>query len=200
MPPLTDRPHTISSAYSGGHQRPSLQPYTFHSPDKAAIPEEEEGEAGGAARPPVPQRYTRGEQERPVLPTQTEATILTKQQLVHSSGVPSFSCTQPDMVVPQPVYMNMEDLASLREEEEGLDLKTPTQEDQAGLASCSTSDGSSSGYGSQSTVDTGYSDGEWRVVCEVACSVSPSTRGSHSEICALPYPCKAAYVTTQRYL
>merc|ERR1719319_2033627 len=47
----------------------------------------------------------------------------------------------------------MEDLASLggaraEEAEEGLELKTPTQEDQAGLASCSTSDGSS-GYGSQ---------------------------------------------------
>ena len=46
--------------------------------------------------------------------------------------VPSFSCQQPDMVVPQPVYMNMDDLASLagqREDscEEGLDLKTPTQ-------------------------------------------------------------------------
>ncbi len=26
---LTDRPHTISSAYEKGHQRPQLTPYTF---------------------------------------------------------------------------------------------------------------------------------------------------------------------------
>ena len=49
--------------------------------------------------------------------------------------------------------IGLEDLASLggpraEEGEEGLELKTPTQEDQAGLASCATSDGSS-GYGSQ---------------------------------------------------
>ena len=36
---LTDRPHTISSAYEKGHQRPQLQPYTFAPP----IQEEQEG-------------------------------------------------------------------------------------------------------------------------------------------------------------
>jgi hypothetical protein len=28
-----DRPHTISTAYEKGHQRPQLQPYTFSPPE-----------------------------------------------------------------------------------------------------------------------------------------------------------------------
>jgi len=156
-PPLTDRPHTISSAYEKGHQRPSLQPYTFNPPDKS-IPEEDECESG-TSRPPVPQRVSTA--ERPALPRQTQAAVVAKQRLQQQSGglVPNFACTQPDAVVPQPVYMNMDDLASLannnrEEREDGLELRTPTQEDQAGLASCATSEGSSSGYGSQGTVQS----------------------------------------------
>ena len=73
-------------------------------------------------------------------------------------------------VVPQPVYMNMSDLANMAatraaerqdQNEDGLDLKTPTQEDLDGLPSGS--DGSSSGYGSQNTVkmeDQGLADGK----------------------------------------
>ena len=168
-PPLTDRPHTISSAYEKGHQRPSLQPYTFNPPDKS-IPEEDECESG-TSRPPVPQRVSTA--ERPALPRQTQAAVVAKQRLQQQSGglVPNFACTQPDAVVPQPVYMNMDDLASLannnrEEREDGLELRTPTQEDQAGLASCATSEGSSSGYGSQGTVQSeptehgGSNDGE----------------------------------------
>merc|ERR1719394_1238420 len=47
--PLTDRPHTISSAYEkAGHQRPQLQPYTFSPPESTlTIPEDVEGSAGG---------------------------------------------------------------------------------------------------------------------------------------------------------
>ena len=41
--PLTDRPHTISSAYEKSgiqHQRPQLQPYTFNPPESTlTIPE-----------------------------------------------------------------------------------------------------------------------------------------------------------------
>ena len=33
-PPLSDRPHTISTAYDKGHQRPALQPYTFNKPER----------------------------------------------------------------------------------------------------------------------------------------------------------------------
>ena len=172
-PPLTDRPHTISSAYEKGHQRTSLQPYTFNPPDKS-IPEEEEGESMSSRPPLVPQRVSTA--ERPALPRQTQAAVVAKQRLQQQSSsglVPNFACTQPDAVVPQPVYMNMDDLASLasnnrEEREEGLELRTPTQEDQAGLASCATSEGSSSGYGSQGTVQSepteqqgGDNDGEF---------------------------------------
>ena len=72
-------------------------------------------------------------------------------------------------VVPQPVYMNMSDLERMKQqkleqqqlEEDSLDLKTPTQEDLDNLPS--SSDGSSSGYGSQNLVSEnhGYSDGKW---------------------------------------
>ena len=67
--------------------------------------------------------------------------------------------------------MNMTDLERMKQqkmheqqqlEEDGLDLKTPTQEDLDNLPS--SSDGSSSGYGSQNLVsEHGYSDGEFEV-------------------------------------
>jgi len=182
-PPMTDRPHTISSAYEKGHQRPTLQPYTFNPPDKTIIEEDERpvqsSNRGGsqdqlesnANRPPVPQRCV--SLERPTLPGKTQAALIAKQRITQGaaqgSHLPNFSCNQPDMVVPQPVYMNMSDLANMaatraaeRQDqcEDGLDLKTPTQEDLDGLPSGS--DGSSSGYGSQSTVrveDQGFADG-----------------------------------------
>lgn len=182
-PPMTDRPHTISSAYEKGHQRPTLQPYTFNPPDKTIIEEDERpvqsNNRGGsqeqlestANRPPVPQRCV--SLERPTLPGKTQAALIAKQRITEGaaqgSHLPNFSCNQPDMVVPQPVYMNMSDLANMaatraaeRQDqcEDGLDLKTPTQEDLNGLPSGS--DGSSSGYGSQNAVkveDQGFADG-----------------------------------------
>ena len=52
-------------------------------------------------------------------------------------------------VVPQPVYMNMSDLHALSStgQEDGLELKTPTAEDQSSLGS------SSSGYGSPQIIE-----------------------------------------------
>jgi len=185
-PPMTDRPHTISSAYEKSHQRPLLQPYTFNPPADKTIPEEDErvnsnaenGETYASLRkPPVPQRCI--SLDRPTLPGKTQAAMIAKQKLVNqgqlsSSGsqgqLPNFQCNQPDMVVPQPVYMNMSDLERMRQqklqqqqsqEEDCLDLKTPTQEDLDNLDNNlpSSSDGSSSGYGSQSIVcEQGYTD------------------------------------------
>ena len=77
-PPITDRPHTISSAYEKGHQRPSLQAYTFNPPDKT-IPEEEEVGQEPPSRPPVPQRLT--SMERPSLPGKTEGVQAARQKL-----------------------------------------------------------------------------------------------------------------------
>ena len=82
--------------------------------------------------------------------------------------------------MPQPVYMNMSDLDRMRqqkleaqqsreaEDPDGLDLKTPTQEDLDTLDTLDnmppSSDGSSSGYGSQGRVcepgQQGYTDGK----------------------------------------
>ena len=67
--------------------------------------------------------------------------------------------------------MNMTDLERMRQqkmheqqlEEDGLDLKTPTQEDLDNLPS--SSDGSSSGYGSQNLVsEQGFGDGKFVVL------------------------------------
>jgi len=33
LPPTADRPHTISTAYEKGHQRPPLTVYTFQNPE-----------------------------------------------------------------------------------------------------------------------------------------------------------------------
>ena len=108
-PPMTDRPHTISSAYEKSHQRPLLQPYTFAPPDKT-IPEEDERVNGqeetyaAVRRPPVPQRCI--SLDRPSVPGKTQAAIRAKQALatqsqLSSSGsqqqLPNFQCNQPDM-------------------------------------------------------------------------------------------------------
>ena len=111
-PPMTDRPHTISSAYEKSHQRPLLQPYTFAPPDKT-IPEEDERVNGGqeetyaaVRRPPVPQRSAGVSVDRPSVPGKTQAAIRAKQALatqsqLTSSGsqqqLPNFQCNQPDM-------------------------------------------------------------------------------------------------------
>jgi hypothetical protein len=51
---LTDRPHTISSAYEKGHLRPSLQPYTFSPPESTLTIQENDGEhvVVGQRQPP----------------------------------------------------------------------------------------------------------------------------------------------------
>ena len=110
-PPMTDRPHTISSAYEEGHQRPTLQPYTFNPPDKTIIEEDERpvqsSNRGGsqdhlestANRTPVPQRCV--SLERPTLPGKTQAALIAKQRITEGaaqgSHLPNFSCNQPDM-------------------------------------------------------------------------------------------------------
>ncbi|XP_021699706.1 uncharacterized protein LOC5575624 isoform X7 [Aedes aegypti] len=49
-----DRPHTISSAYEKGHQRPALTVYTFQNPE--AISENQKSPANISCRPPLPVR------------------------------------------------------------------------------------------------------------------------------------------------
>lgn len=49
-----DRPHTISSAYEKGHQRPALTVYTFQNPE--TISENQKSPANISCRPPLPVR------------------------------------------------------------------------------------------------------------------------------------------------
>lgn len=52
-----DRPHTISTAYEKGHQRPPLTVYTFQSPDGSTTNEQhpvQKSPANVACRPPLP--------------------------------------------------------------------------------------------------------------------------------------------------
>lgn len=196
---LTDRPHTISSAYEKGHQRPSLQPYTFNPPESTLTIQENDGEhvvvgqrVQAPPRPPIPQRsLSTSSDGRPSIPGKPLAAAMAaakqqqlqqiqmQQQQLHSrTSLPNFNLSKDDMVVPQPVYMNMSELASLSAQkaaaiqhnndysplaEDSPDLKTPTAEDisvpeqkvgDAGSSSSESSLGSSSGYGSQSTVRT----------------------------------------------
>nr|XP_040240454.2 AF4/FMR2 family member lilli isoform X8 [Anopheles coluzzii] len=60
-----DRPHTISSAYEKGHQRPALTVYTFQSPE--TIAETQKSPANVACRPPLPVRCS--SLERPLSTT-----------------------------------------------------------------------------------------------------------------------------------
>ena len=107
-PPISDRPHTISSAYEKNHQRPLLQPYTFSPPDKT-IPEEDERGVNGCQengseyatlrKPPVPGRQL--SDQRPSLPGKTQAAMIAKQKLTQQQQqpgqLPNFQCNQPDM-------------------------------------------------------------------------------------------------------
>ncbi|TRY62188.1 hypothetical protein TCAL_17208 [Tigriopus californicus] len=143
---LTERPHTISSAYEKGHQRPQLQPYTFQPPCESI--NENENETDTLSRkPPVPQRCVSLDmQQRPVPKGKKPMNpqILAQIRGTNAS-LPNFNTSREDMVLPQPVYMNMSDLAVLAAqkaaaqnaqsqipgtiEEESPDLKTPTAED-----------------------------------------------------------------------
>lgn len=59
-PPAADRPHTISTTYEKGHQRPALTVYTFQNPETimettstaASTPQKSPG--SNLCRPPLP--------------------------------------------------------------------------------------------------------------------------------------------------
>ncbi|XP_040565383.1 uncharacterized protein [Lepeophtheirus salmonis] len=183
-PPPGDRPHTISSAYEKGHQRPQLQPYTFAPPPSMnEILEESHTENNNASNyaTPIQNRQQKpqgggggfggtllrrfGSQEKPPVP-QRCVSLERPNIPQNKSVVPVFHANKDDMVLPQPVYMNMNDLANMRkknemkqQQQEEFDLKTPTTEELSGVPDIKNGDGgsssnsdSSSGYGSQSTV------------------------------------------------
>ena len=118
-----ERPHTISSAYEKGHQRPPLQPYTF-SPPESTLTIHECGEGGESEnngveaavaslhrKPPVPKRIGQlSAGERPVVPNKTMAATMAavkqqhismlqnqQQQNQGSRALPTFTANKNDM-------------------------------------------------------------------------------------------------------
>lgn len=110
-----ERPHTISTAYEKGHQRPQLQPYTFSPPESTFTIHEcdqtDEVEVN-SKKPPVPKRIgqlTSG-LERPMVPNKTMAATMAavkQQQLLMQhqqnragnggGNLPSFTLNKNDM-------------------------------------------------------------------------------------------------------
>ncbi len=116
--PNGDRPHTISSAYEKGHQRPQLQPYTFSPPESTLTihecdQEEQSISSSSCKKPPVPKRIGQLSQERdrPKVPGKTMAATMAavkQQQMLmqqHTNGsgqqggmgLPCFVANKEDM-------------------------------------------------------------------------------------------------------
>ncbi|XP_075215913.1 uncharacterized protein LOC142321586 isoform X2 [Lycorma delicatula] len=193
---MNERPHTISSAYERGHQRPPLTVYTFHAPEGSQQSQSQPASpiaptSGSAtpvassqppiyARPPIPQRCS--SLERPSVPSKHNLSI-------HFS--PSNKLDNSELGE-SPMYVNMSELANLaasKAQEMSFPLPPPppelTNEKNQGEGQerdGSTSESSlesSSGYGSQTippTADDQHND---------ELSYNPQS-GSPNNYCTLP--------------
>uniref|UniRef100_A0AAG5DB04 IMD domain-containing protein n=1 Tax=Anopheles atroparvus TaxID=41427 RepID=A0AAG5DB04_ANOAO len=101
-----DRPHTISSAYEKGHQRPALTVYTFQSPE--TISETQKSPANVACRPPLPVRCS--SLERPLSTTSVKNANSNVPRQCPSPIPPHITKEHPQL---QPTYVNMTELASM---------------------------------------------------------------------------------------
>ncbi|XP_018562926.1 metastasis suppressor protein 1 isoform X2 [Anoplophora glabripennis] len=132
---ISDRPHTISSAYEKGHQRPPLTVYTFQAPeqslsqpaspvtsnptDTTAQPKSPASSVKSVSKPPLPTRCS--SLERPSGPSVPAKTIAGMQGVrVLPPGAelsvikkPSPLPTHLSKSAPQPTYVNMHELASM---------------------------------------------------------------------------------------
>ncbi|KAJ8970632.1 hypothetical protein NQ317_006631 [Molorchus minor] len=125
---ISDRPHTISSAYEKGHQRPPLTVYTFQAPDQSLSqpaspvtstnptntlantipPKGSSASVKSLSKPPLPTRSAKtiaGMQGVRVLPPGAELPIMEKK--------PSALPIHLSKSAPQPTYVNMHELASM---------------------------------------------------------------------------------------
>ncbi|XP_061508392.1 uncharacterized protein DDB_G0283357 isoform X15 [Anopheles gambiae] len=101
-----DRPHTISSAYEKGHQRPALTVYTFQSPE--TIAETQKSPANVACRPPLPVRCS--SLERPLSTTSVKNANPNVPRQCPSPIPAHITKEHPQL---QPTYVNMTELASM---------------------------------------------------------------------------------------
>ncbi|KAK6643736.1 hypothetical protein RUM43_005246 [Polyplax serrata] len=154
---LKERPHTISSAYERGHQRPSLTVYTFHAPEASlsqpASPVSTLTGVGASSRstspstslvnnttphvspqtahsrPPIPQRCS--SLERPTIPTKANTS---NSQSKTESGKTILSKVHihlPSDLYQPPTYVNMSEIANLaasKAQEKSLNLPPPPPE------------------------------------------------------------------------
>ncbi|XP_055379480.1 probable serine/threonine-protein kinase DDB_G0282963 [Condylostylus longicornis] len=102
-----DRPHTISSAYEKGHQRPALTVYTFQSPE--TIIESQKSPATIINRPPLPIRCS--SLERPLSTTGPRNSNPNLVQRQCPSPLPPH--ITKELPQHQPTYVNMSELASM---------------------------------------------------------------------------------------
>ncbi|XP_012532024.1 protein MTSS 2 isoform X2 [Monomorium pharaonis] len=131
---VNERPHTISSAYEKGHQRPALSVYTFQAPDRTdssscchsqpASPVSSSSSCSssnqlsrvqlrrnnGGNRPPIPNRCS--SLERPTIPMKNEppGSPRGKPKLPLPAHLAKELATHQ---LQQPMYVNMHELANL---------------------------------------------------------------------------------------
>ncbi|XP_011146900.1 MTSS1-like protein isoform X4 [Harpegnathos saltator] len=146
---VNERPHTISSAYEKGHQRPALSVYTFQAPDRdgsgcchsqPASPVSSSSSCSssnqqlsrvqlrrnnGGTRPPIPSRCS--SLERPTIPVKSDApgSPRGKPKLPLPAHLAKELATHQ---LQQPMYVNMHELANLaasRAQEMQLPLPPP---------------------------------------------------------------------------
>nr|XP_033328720.1 protein MTSS 2-like isoform X6 [Megalopta genalis] len=144
---VNERPHTISSAYEKGHQRPALSVYTFQAPDNSgcchsqpASPVSSSSSCSssnqqasrvqlrrnnGSNRPPIPNRCS--SLERPTVPVKNEppGSPRGKPKLPLPAHLAKELVTHQ---LQQPMYVNMHELANLaatRAQEMQLPLPPP---------------------------------------------------------------------------
>ncbi|KAF5301345.1 hypothetical protein FQA39_LY10743 [Lamprigera yunnana] len=135
---MTDRPHTISSAYEKGHLRPPLTVYTFQAPDQSlsqpvspvtgVIPTTDNLSVVGSqtiplsmkstqSKPPLPTRCSSLERSSgPNVPAKTVKSgvrVLPPGNVEHKLMKPTPLPAHIARDIPQPTYVNMHELASM---------------------------------------------------------------------------------------
>ncbi|KAJ8932071.1 hypothetical protein NQ314_014973, partial [Rhamnusium bicolor] len=134
---ISDRPHTISSAYEKGHQRPPLTVYTFQAPEQslsqpaspvtssvptdttAHTPKSPANSVKSISKPPLPTRCSSLERPSgPSVPAKTIAGMQGVRVLPPGAELPILKKPSPlplhlSKSAPQPTYVNMHELASM---------------------------------------------------------------------------------------
>ncbi|XP_022912928.1 protein MTSS 1 isoform X2 [Onthophagus taurus] len=213
-----DRPHTISSAYEKGHQRPALTVYTFQAPEHSlsqpASPVASSTPVDGApgitakttqSKPPLPTRCSSLERPSAVKTVAGSVRVLPPNADGHKLVKPTSLPPHITKVMPQPTYVNMHELASMAANKaQELNLPpppaefitpapTPTEKGpNEGEKDGSTSESSlesSSGYGSQTTFTVDDAGNQDEIQCEFEAT---------SKYCTLPRNINGDQFSTNR--